>query len=114
MKNSKIILSVELQNDEIETKIAIAVDKYVQDIVNKVCTASIEKRVGERLLDMTTEKYNSRYVTINGKQVSFNNIIKNIVGDMVQNVLATTINDIVNKRLSNIMQGLQAEVKNET
>lgn len=105
MKKSepKIILNLSIENDELEDKVKIAMDKYVEDLIIKNLDDTIAKFVEKRIDNLLVQ---SRYSyssdsKINGK--SFYEFVKDKTEKQIEEVINKNIKDIFAKKVAEML-----------
>lgn len=106
MKKSdpKIILNLSIENDELEEKVKIAMDKYVEDLIVKNLDNAIAKLVENRidnLLNTSSYRYYSNDKLINGK--SFSEFVKDKTEKQIEEVIDKNIKTIFARKVAEMI-----------
>ena len=106
MKKSdpKIILNLSIENDELEEKVKIAMDRYVEDLIVKNLDNAIAKLVEKRidnLLNTSSYGYYRNDKLINGK--SFPEFVKDKTEKQIEEVIDKNIKTIFVKKVAEMI-----------
>lgn len=103
MKKSepKMILNLSIENDELEEKVKIAMDKYVEDLIIKNLDDTIAKFVEKRIDDLIVQpRYYTSDSRINGK----------VFSEFVKDKTEKSIEEIIDKNIKTIFARKVAEM----
>nr|DAP38889.1 MAG TPA: hypothetical protein [Bacteriophage sp.] len=103
MKKSepKMILNISLESEEIEEKVKIAMDKYVEKVIYKNLDEEITKIVDRRIERLVSASTWSSDRKIQG--VSFEQFVKDRTEKAIGDFVAMNIKEILAKRFAEIM-----------
>ena len=103
MKKSepKIILNLSIENDELEEKVKIAMDKYVEDLVVKNLDNTIAKLVEKRIDNLLSGYRFSTDNKINGK--SFSEFVKDKTEKQIEEVIDKNIKTIFARKVADMI-----------
>lgn len=94
----KIILNVSLTNEELEEKVKIAMDQYVEKLVIKELDDTIVKLVNRRIDRLINGSCWDPDAKIEG--VSFNQFVRNRTEEALSEVIDKDIKEILAKKLA--------------
>lgn len=98
----RMIINLNISDEEFEKKIELAVDKYIESIIDSCCnekvTDKIKKYVDKRLDAVLREKRYDNASLINGVYLS--DYIADVARPKVNAVISDTITEAVSKALS--------------
>lgn len=105
MKKSepKMILNLSLENEEFENKIKIAMDQYLEKVVNKELEDYILKVVDKRIQALINSHSWSSDNRING--MSFEKFVKEKTEKAIVDAIDANIKDILGKRIAAAIMG---------
>ena len=104
MKKSepKMILNVAFESEELDEKVQIAMEKYVEDLMLKNLDSTIEKLVVQRVTRLVSGKFTySADGTLNGKSLedyvreATNEVIKEVIDKNIKNIFAKKIAEMI-------------------
>ena len=99
---SKMILNVAFESKELDEKVQIAMEKYVEDLMLKNLDNTIEKLVVQRVTRLMSSKFAySPDGTLNGK--SLEGFIKEIINATIEDVIERNIKDILAKKIAEMI-----------
>lgn len=104
MKKSepKMILNIAFESEELDEKIQIAMEKYVEDLMLKNLDSTIEKFVVRRITRLVSGKFTySNEGTLNGK--SLETFIREATNDVIKDVIDKNIKDIFAKKIAEMI-----------
>ena len=104
MKKSepKMILNVAFESEELDEKVQIAMEKYVEDLMLKNLDSTIEKLVVQRVTRLVSGKFAySADGTLNGK--SLEAFIREATNDIIEDVIEKNIKDIFAKKIAEMI-----------
>ena len=103
MKKSKpkMILNLSLENDELEEKIKIAIDKYVEDLIIKNLDDVIAKLVERRIDNLLSESRYSSNSKINGKL--FSEFVRDKTEKQIEEVIDKNIKMIFARKVAEML-----------
>ena len=103
MKKSepKLILNLSIEDEELEKKIEIAMDEYVDKIVCKNLDTIIEKFITKRIDEVIDSNNRYSYHRINGK--TLDDYVKERVNTSVTNAIDNNIQDILSKKIASLI-----------
>ncbi|MEE1050407.1 MAG: hypothetical protein U0M60_23645 [Clostridia bacterium] len=103
MKKSepKIILNVSLEGQELEQKIKVAMDDYVEKVVFKNLDETIEKIVSKRVEQIAAQRYGEGL--IQGEYLS--EYVRRRTNKIIEETVDKNINEIVAIKLSQLVKG---------
>ena len=104
MKKSepKMILNVAFESEELDEKVQIAMEKYVEDLMLKNLDSTIEKLVVQRVTRLVSGKFTySPDGTLNGK--SLEGFIKETINATIEDVIERNIKDILAKKIAEMI-----------
>lgn len=94
----KIILNVSLTSEELEEKVKIAMDQYVEKLVIKELDDTIVKLVNRRIDRLITGSYWDSDAKIEG--VSFNQFVRNRTEKALSEAIDKNAKEILAKKLA--------------
>ena len=97
----KIILNLSIENDELDTKIKLAIDEYVAKSVYANLDVAIEKIVTKRIDRLLNGRYWESDNKING--VSFEQFVKNRTEDAITQTIEKHAKEILAKKLASLI-----------
>ena len=99
---SKMILNVAFESKELDEKVQIAMEKYVEDLMLKNLDSTIEKLVVQRVTRLMSSKFAySPDGTLNGK--SLEGFIKETINATIEDVIERNIKDILAKKIAEMI-----------
>ena len=104
MKKSepKMILNVAFESEELDEKVQIAMEKYVEDLMLKNLDSTIEKLVVQRVTRLVSGKFAySADGTLNGKSLEV--FIREATNDIIEDVIEKNIKDILAKKIAEMI-----------
>ncbi len=104
MKKSepKMILNVAFESEELDEKVQIAMEKYVEDLTLKNLDSTIEKLVVQRITRLVSGKFAySADGTLNGKSLEV--FIREATNDIIEDVIEKNIKDIFAKKIAEMI-----------
>lgn len=103
MKKSKpkMILNLSLENDELEEKVKIAIDKYVEDLIIKNLDDVIAKLVERRIDNLLSESRYSSNSKINGKL--FSEFVRDKTEKQIEEVIDKNIKMIFARKVAEML-----------
>ena len=103
MKKSepKMILNVAIENSELEEKVKIAMDKYMEQLVCKDIDAMVMKYVDKRISELLNGRSWSSYSKIDG--VSFSEFVKQRTEKALIEAIDKNAKDILVKKLAQLI-----------
>lgn len=99
--NPKIILNIQLENDELENKVQIAMDEYVEDLVIKNLDDTIEKLVNRRVQALIKGNRYSTDGMIHGKTLS--DYVKEGSEKVIEEAIQKNIKEIFAKKFAEML-----------
>ena len=104
MKKSepKMILNVAFESKELDEKVQIAMEKYVEDLMLKNLDSTIEKLVVQRVTRLVSGKFTySPDGTLNGKSLEV--FIREATNDIIEDIIDKNIKDIFAKKIAEMI-----------
>ena len=104
MKKSepKMILNVAFESEELDEKVQIAMEKYVEDLMLKNLDSTIEKLVVQRVTRLVSGKFTySADGTLNGKSLEV--FVREATNDIIEDVIEKNIKDIFAKKIAEMI-----------
>ena len=104
MKKSepKMILNVAFESKELDGKVQIAMEKYVEDLMLKNLDSTIEKLVVQRITRRVSGKFTySPDGTLNGKSLEV--FIREATNNIIEDVIEKNIKDIFAKKIAEMI-----------
>ena len=104
MKKSepKRILNVAFESAELDEKVQLAMEKYVEDLMLKNLDSTIEKLVVQRVTRLVSGKFTySADGTLNGKSLEV--FIREATNDIIKDVIDKNIKDIFAKKIAEMI-----------
>ena len=104
MKKSepKMILNVAIENKELDEKVKIALDKYVEDLIMKNLDDTIAKYVVKRITNLVEAKYTwSPDSKLNGK--SLEDYVREATKTVIEEAIETNIKNIFAKKVADML-----------
>lgn len=104
MKKSepKMILNVAFESEELDEKVQIAMEKYVEDLMLKNLDNTIEKYVVQRITRLVEGKFRySADGTLNGK--SLEDYVREATNEVIKEVIDKNIKDIFAKKIAEMI-----------
>ena len=99
---SKMILNVAFESEELDEKVQIAMEKYVEDLMLKNLDSTIEKLVVQRVTRLVSGKFTySPDGTLNGKSLEV--FIREATNDIIEDVIEKNIKDIFAKKIAEMI-----------
>ena len=99
---SKMILNVAFESEELNEKVQIAMEKYVEDLMLKNLDSTIEKLVVQRVTRLMSGKFTySADGTLNGK--SLEAFIRETINATIEDVIERNIKDILAKKIAEMI-----------
>ena len=99
--NPKLILNLSVEDEELETKIEVAMEQYVDKIVSKNLDAIIEKFITKRIDEIVDSNNRYSYYTIGGK--TLDDYVKERVNTAITNTIDNNIQEILSKKIANLL-----------
>lgn len=100
--NPKMILNVAFENEELDEKVQIAMEKYVKDLMLKNLDSTIEKYVVQRITRLVSGKFTySVDGTLNGK--SLEDYVREATNEVIKEVIDKNIKDIFAKKIAEMI-----------
>ena len=99
--NPKLILNLSVEDEELEKKIEIAMEQYVDKIVCKNLDAIIEKFITKRIDEIVNSNNRYSYYRIGGK--SLDDYVKERVNTAITNTIDNNIQEILSKKIANLL-----------
>lgn len=100
-KEPKIILNLSFENNELEEKVKIAMDKYAEQLVVKNLDDTIEKIVENRIEKLLSASHWSDERKING--VTLEEFVKSKTEGVISEFIDKNAKEILAKRLAEIL-----------
>lgn len=105
MKKSepKIIINLQFEETELEEKVKIAIDKYVEDLVKKNVDDAVSRVVKKRLENLLSRPswdYDSRI-----NNMSFADYIKKETTPKIDEYIKDNISEILSKKIASMVKG---------
>ena len=97
----KIILNLSVENSELDEKIKIAIDEYVEKAVYAQLDGAIEKIVDKRIGKLLHSHYWDSDNKING--VSFEQFVKSQIEDALKQAIEKNAKEILTKKLASLI-----------
>lgn len=103
MKKSepKIILNLSVENNELDEKVKIAIDKYVEQSVYAQLDETVEKIVSKRINTLMNGPSWASDKKING--VSFEAFVKSKTEETLTKIIEQNAKDILARKLANLL-----------
>lgn len=103
MKKSKpkLILNLSVEDEELEKKIEVAMEQYVNKIVSKNLDAIIEKFITKRINEIVDSNNRYSYYRICGK--TLDDYVKERVNTAITNTIDNNIQEILSKKIANLL-----------
>lgn len=103
MKKSepKIILNLSVENSELDEKIKIAMDKYVEQSVYAELDGTIKKIVDKRIDKLVNGRYWESDNKING--MTFEQFVKSQIEDALKQAIEKNAKEILAKKLASLI-----------
>ena len=104
MKKSEptMILNVAFESEELDEKVQIAMEKYVEDLMLKNLDNTIEKLVVQRVTRLVSGKFTySPDGTLNGKSLEV--FVREATNDIIEDVIEKNIKDIFAKKIAEMI-----------
>lgn len=92
MKEPKLILNLSFENEEVEKKIEIAMDKYIQEVCHERIDKIITKNVDRRINDLVGDSYWKK--RLNGQYID----------DYIAAKVEVKIKEVIDKQINKILQ----------
>lgn len=100
--NPKMILNVAFESEELDEKVQIAMEKYVEDLMLKNLDSAIEKYVVQRITRLIEGKFcYSTDSTLNGK--TLNDYVIEATNEVIKEVIDKNIKDIFAKKIAEMI-----------
>lgn len=99
--NPKLILNLSLEDEELEKKIEIAMEQYVDKIVSKNLDAIIEKYITKRIDEIVDSNNRYSYHRIGGK--TLDDYVKERVNSAITNSIDNNIQEILSKKIAKLL-----------
>ena len=99
--NPKLILNLSVEDEELEKKIEIAMEQYVDKIVYKNLDAIIEKFITKRIDEIVDSNTRYSYYRIGGK--TLDDYVKERVNTAITNTIDNNIQEILSKKIANLL-----------
>ena len=99
--NPKMILNVAFESEELDEKVQIAMEKYVEDLMLKNLDSTIEKLVVQRVTRLVSGKFTYANGTLNGKSLEV--FVKEATNDIIEDVIEKNIKDIFAKKIAEMI-----------
>lgn len=100
--NPKMILNVAFESEELDEKVQIAMEKYVEDLILKNLDSTIEKYVVQRITRLVEGKFRySADGTLNGK--SLEDYVREATNEVIKEVIDKNIKDIFAKKIAEMI-----------
>ena len=97
-----MILNVAFESEELDEKVQIAMEKYVEDLMLKNLDSTIEKLVVQRVTRFVSGKFAySADGTLNGKSLEV--FVREATNDIIEDVIEKNIKDIFAKKIAEII-----------
>lgn len=97
----KIILNLSIENDELDTKVKLAIDEYVAKSVYANLDVAIEKIVTKRIDRLLNGRYWESDNKING--VSFEQFVKSRTEDAITQTIEKYAKEILANKLASLI-----------
>ena len=100
--NPKMILNVAFESEELNEKVQIAMEKYVEDLTLKNLDSTIEKLVVQRITRLVSGKFAySPDGILNGKSLEV--FVREATNDIIEDVIEKNIKDIFAKKIAEMI-----------
>ena len=97
--NPKMILNLNIENEEFENKVQVAVDHYIDDIVHSVASeklnTAIKRYVDKKLDDILHERRFTNESLVEGKYLS----------QLIADAARPKIAEVITKAVADVVQG---------
>ena len=97
----KLILNLSLEDEELEKKIEIAMEEYVNKIVAKNLDTIIEKFITKRIDEIVDSNNRYSYYRIGGK--TLDDYVRERANSAITNIIDNNIHEILSKKIANLL-----------
>lgn len=95
--NPKMILNLQIENEEFENKIKIAIDEYMQNIIDKYLDDIVRKAVDDRINKVLTDPSFSTH------GLTLCDYVRAKTSGKIDDYISQNIHDILKKKLSSLL-----------